>query len=153
LTLPLPQEDFKMLEAKTVMKTNLITVKKDTPIYDAIDLLSKNGITGLPVVNDDMTLAGIVSEKDVLSLLDELDNLLMIDELKDSTAMVDDFMTKEVVSFDADDDLFDVCDCLIENNFRRVPITSEGKLVGIITRADIVAYILKLRSMEKHALH
>ena len=142
-----------MLEAKTVMKTTLITVKKDTPIYDAIDLLSKNRITGLPVINDDMTLAGIVSEKDVLSLLDELDNLLMIDELKDSTATVDDFMTKDVVSFDAEEDLFDVCDCLIENNFRRVPITSEGKLVGIITRGDIVAYILKLRSMEKEALH
>jgi CBS domain-containing protein len=142
-----------MLEAKTVMKTNLITAKKDTPIYEAIDLLSKNNISGLPVVNDDMTLAGIVSEKDVLSLLDELDNLLMIDDLKDSTATVDDFMTKNVVSFDADDDLFDVCDCLIENNFRRVPVTSKGKLVGIITRGDIVAYILKLRTMEKHALH
>ena len=142
-----------MLEAKTVMKTNLITAKKDTPIYEAIDLLSKNNISGLPVVNDDMTLAGIVSEKDVLSLLDELDNLLMIDDLKDSTATVDDFMTKNVVSFDADDDLFDVCDCLIENNFRRVPVTSKDKLVGIITRGDIVAYILKLRTMEKHALH
>lgn len=142
-----------MLEAKTVMKTSLITVKRDTPIYDAIDLLSKNKITGLPVVNDDMTIAGIISEKDVLSLLDELDNLLMIDDLKNSTATVDDFMTKEVVSFDEDDDMFDVCDCLIENNFRRVPVTSKGKLVGIITRGDIVAYILKLRTIEKQALH
>lgn len=142
-----------MLEAKTVMKTNLITVKRDTPIYEAIDLLSKNKITGLPVVNDDMTIAGIVSEKDVLSLLAELDNLLMIDDLKNSTTTVDDLMTKNVVSFDVEDDLFDVCDCLIDSSFRRVPITSKGKLVGIITRADIVAYILKLRSMEKLASH
>lgn len=150
--LSLPSGDFRVLEAKTVMNTGPITVKKDTPIYDAINLLSKNKITGLPVVNDDMTLTGIISEKDVLALLDELDNLLMIDDLKESTATVDDFMTKDVVSFDVDDDMFDVCDCLIENNFRRVPVTSKGKLVGIITRADIVACILKLRTIEKQAL-
>ena len=142
-----------MFKVKDIMITSVITVKKETPIYEAVDAMVKNNITGLPVVNNDMTLAGMVSEKDVLSLLDELDNLLMIDDLKDSTATVDDFMTKKVVSFDAEDDLFDICDCLIDSSFRRVPITSNGKLVGIITRADIVAHILKLRSMEKQALH
>ena len=96
-----------MLEAKTIMETNVITVKRDTPIYDAIELLSRNRITGLPVVNDDMTLAGIVSEKDVLRLLNDLDNLLMIQELKGCAATVDDFMTEKVVSFDQNEDLFD----------------------------------------------
>ncbi|MCK5563901.1 MAG: CBS domain-containing protein [Planctomycetes bacterium] len=138
-----------MLEAKTIMKTNLITVKKETPIYDAIELISKNKITGLPVVNDDMALVGVVSEKDVLHLLNDLDSLMLVDELKGSVATVNDFMTQKVVSFDEDDDLFDICDVLIENNFRRVPITSKGKLVGIITRADIVAYILQLKCKDK----
>jgi len=138
-----------MLEAKTIMKTDLITVKKETPIYDAIELISKNKITGLPVVNDDMTLVGVVSEKDVLHLLNDLDSLMLVDELKGSVATVNDFMTQNVVSFDVDDDLFDICDILIENNFRRVPITSKGRLVGIITRADIVAYILQLKCKDK----
>ena len=140
-----------MLEAKTIMKTKVITVKKDTPIYDAIELISKNKITGMPVVNDDMTLAGVVSEKDVLHLLNDLDTLMLVDELKGSIATVDDFMTTKVVSFDENDDLFDICDMLIENNFRRVPITSKGKLAGLITRADIVAYILQLKCKDKQA--
>ena len=141
-----------MLEAKTIMKTELITAKKETPIYDAIELISKNEITGLPVVNDDMTLAGVVSEKDMLSLLNDLDNLLLVGELKGSVATVDDFMTQKVVSFDENDDLFDICDTLIDNNFRRVPITSKGKLICIITRADIVAYILTLKCKDKQGV-
>lgn len=140
-----------MLEAKTIMKTDLITVKKETPIYDAIELISENKITGLPVVDDDMRLVGVVSEKDVLSLLNDLDNLMLVDELKDSVASVDDFMTKKVVSFDENDDLFDICDVLIENNFRRVPITAKGRLIGLITRADIVAYILTLKCKDKQS--
>lgn len=133
------------------MKTDLITVKKETPIYDAIELISENKITGLPVVDDDMRLVGVVSEKDVLSLLNDLDNLMLVDELKDSVASVDDFMTKKVVSFDENDDLFDICDVLIENNFRRVPITAKGRLIGLITRADIVAYILTLKCKDKQS--
>ena len=141
-----------MLEAKTIMKTDLITVKKETPIYDAIELISKNRITGMPVVDDEMRLVGVVSEKDVLSLLNDLDNLLVVDELKGSVATVNDFMTQNVVSFDENDDLFDICDVLIENNFRRVPITAKGRLVGIITRADIVAYILQLKCKDKQSV-
>ena len=58
-----------MFNVDTIMTTNIISVTKDTEIYEAIRIMVKNNITGLPVVNDDMTLAGIISEKDVLSLL------------------------------------------------------------------------------------
>jgi CBS domain-containing protein len=140
-----------MFEANTIMETNVLTVTRETPIYEAIKILSENDITGLPVVNDDMTLAGVVSEKDVLHLLSNLDNLMVVPELKDSVASVEDFMTKDVVSFDQEDDLFDICECLIDNNFRRVPITSKGKVVGIISRRDVVAFVLKMRKKDKAA--
>jgi len=122
------------------MKTDLITVKKQTPIYEAIGIMVDNSITGLPVVNDDMTLAGVISEKDVLKLLYDL---------QDKPGTVDEFMTGETVCFDQNDNLIDICECLIENNFRRVPILAEGKLAGIISRKDIIAYILKLRHKDK----
>jgi CBS domain-containing protein len=138
-----------MFEAKTVMKTDVFTVKRQTPIYEAIELLVENHITGLPVVNDDMTLAGIVTEKDVLRLLSNLDDLMVVPDLKDSAAAVEDFMTKDVVSFDQNDDLLDICECLIDNSFRRVPITSMGRVVGIISRRDVVVFILKMRDKDK----
>ena len=123
-----------MFETKAIMQTSVITVKTQTPIYEAIEVLVENDITGLPVVNDDMTLVGIISEKDVLNLLSDL---------KDNSAKVEDFMTKQVVAFDQDEDLIAICECLIKNHFRRVPILSEGKLVGIISRRDIIKYILE----------
>jgi CBS domain-containing protein len=126
--------------AGTVMTTDVISVKRQTAIYDAIKILSENNITGMPVVNDDMSIAGIVSEKDVLKLLYDVET---------RTGRVEDFMTKGVVSFNIDDSLIDITECLTKNSFRRVPITAEGKLVGIISRRDIIEYILKLRKKDK----
>jgi len=132
-----------MFKAKTVMKSDVITVKRDTPIYEAIRILVQKNITGLPVVNEDMTLAGIITEKDVLKLLYNIE---------DKPGDVKDFMTKGIVSFNEGDSLIDITECLIKNNFRRVPIVAQGKLVGIISRKDIIAYILKLRHKDKAAV-
>ena len=61
-----------MFKAKTIMTTNVISVDRQTEIYKAIKIMVENNVTGLPVVNKDMTLAGIISEKDVLELSTEL---------------------------------------------------------------------------------
>jgi CBS domain-containing protein len=124
-----------MLKAKDIMTKSVISVKTDTPIYDALKYIASHGISGLPVVEDDMTLVGIVSEKDVLSLFYDNDNN---DEIT-----VDDFMTQPPLFFDESESLSDVCDFLRKNVFRRVPITSEGKLVGIISIRDVIEHILQ----------
>ena len=123
-----------MFETKKIMQTDVVTVTRQTPIYEAIEILLDNNITGLPVVNDDGTIAGIISEKDVLELLSDS---------RDNSAKVGDFMTEEVVSFDWEDDLIAICECLVKSNFRRVPITAQGKLAGIISRKDLIKYILE----------
>jgi CBS domain-containing protein len=102
-------------------------------------MVDKN-ITGLPVLNDDGSLAGVITEKDALKLLYDIEN--------DNQGNVEDYMSKGIVSFNENDSLIDITDCLIKNNFRRVPIMSKGKLAGIISRKDIIAYILKLRHKD-----
>ena len=129
-----------MFQAKAVMTTEPITVHKNTDIYEAIRAMVENNITGLPVVNDDMTLAGIITEKDVLRLLYNME---------DRPGLVEDFMTEEVVAFDQEDNLIDIAECLIDNHFRRVPILAEGKVVGVVSRKDIIGYILRLRHKDK----
>jgi CBS domain-containing protein len=122
--------------AKDIMMTDVITVKTDTPILEAMELVAKHNISGLPVVDDNMTLIGMVSEKDMVNSLYSLE-----DQAKKT---VDDFMTQPALFFDERESLLDVCDFLKKNVFRRVPITSEGKLVGIISVRDIIEYILRL---------
>ena len=131
-----------MLKAKDVMTKDVISVKKETPIYEAMELLVKNEITGMPVVDDDMTLVGVVTEKDCL-------RLFYADE-DEKNKTVRHFMTQPAVHYNENDSLQSICDFMMINYFRRVPITSkEGKVVGILSRSDIIVHILQLRRDEK----
>ena len=125
-----------MVKAETVMKTDVLTVRKDTSIYEAIRTMVDKNITGLPVVDDDMRLVGIITEKDVLDLLYNF---------KDGPGTVEEYMTTEVVSFDRQDDLVDIAESFMQNHFRRVPVVSDGKVAGIISKRDVIAYIHKIR--------
>jgi len=126
-----------MVVAKDVMKSGLLTVRTSTPVYEAMEVLATKNVTGLPVVDDYMNLLGIVSEKDILKLLYDPNA---------KPGLVKDYMTTDVVGFDKNTSLFEICHCLVNNNFRRVPILDNGKLVGIISRTDIMAYIMKNHS-------
>ena len=129
-----------MLTAGDFMTNDVVSVNKDTPIYEALELLRKNDITGMPVIEDDMTLVGVITEKDVLNLF------FTEDDSQNKT--VDLFMTRPAISFGEDESLESVCDFLMVKYFRRVPVVStKGKLVGIISRPDIIDYILVQRQM------
>ncbi len=129
-----------MLKAKDIMRTDLITVKSQTSVYEAIQELTDNNITGLPVVDDDMTVVGVISEKDILKLLYDLE--------KDGGTVAD-YMTEMTVSFDPEDNLLDICNCFMKNPFRTVFILSDEKLAGVISRADIIEYILKIKQHDE----
>lgn len=123
-------------KAKDIMTRDVITVKTDTPIYEAMEFVAKYNISGIPVVDDDMSLLGILSEKDMINLLHTPEDY--------EAKTVNDFMTQPALYFEENESLLDVCDFLKKNVFRRVPITSKGKLVGIISIKDVIKYILRL---------
>jgi len=125
-----------MLEAKDIMTRNVVCIKKNIPVINAIRLMSKNNITGIPVVEDDMTLLGILSEQDVLRLFHTYED--------EKERTVNDFMTQPAIHFEKEERLLDVCYCLRDNSIRRVPVTSNGKVVGVISRSDILKCILQL---------
>jgi CBS domain-containing protein len=130
-----------MLKVRDIMTKDVISVKKDAPIYEAVDVLLTNQITGVPVVEDDMTLVGILTEKDLLRLF------YASEEEKDKT--VEYFMTRPAVHYNENDSLQSICDFMMINYFRRVPVTSkDGKVVGIISRPDVLRYILDKRRSE-----
>jgi len=122
-----------MHETRTIMSRDVVSVKRQAPISEVIEVLVAEDITGVPVVNDDGTLAGIVTEKDIMSLLADM---------RYASGTAEQYMTQDVVAFDVEDDIIAVCECLVNSPFRRVPILSDGRLVGIISRHDIIRYIL-----------
>ena len=123
-----------MATVRDVMTTDVISVRSDTPIGQATKLMLENNISGMPVVEEDMTLVGVITEKDLLE---------MFQARKDTEhATVSDFMTTPAVHFNVDEDLQAVCDCLTDSFFRRVPVTSQGKLVGVVSRRDILKHVV-----------
>ena len=127
-----------MIKAKDVMTETVISVGRDASVGEALELLLEHKISGVPVVEKDMTLVGIVTEKDLLRLLFESQGI--------KRRTVEDFMTRPAVSFEEDETKEEICQCLNEVRFRRVPVTKKGKVVGIISRPDIIRCILDLSS-------
>ncbi len=122
--------------ASEFMTRELVTVHPETSAYDAIVLLLKHQISGMPVVDAEGHLVGILSEKDCLkTLVDAKYHDL-------PTASVKDLMsgTPQVVS--PHTDILQVAEIFVRNRFRRLPVVDGGELVGQISRRDV------LRSME-----
>jgi signal-transduction protein with cAMP-binding, CBS, and nucleotidyltransferase domain len=82
-------------------------------------------------------MAGILSEKDVVDLFYE--------SKRAENETVNHYMTDPAVHFDENSALVNICDFLLKNIFRRVPVTSDGKLIGIISVKDVLNSILQLR--------
>ena len=131
-----------MTEINGIMQTNVITVERKTPILDAINTLLKHNFTGLPVVDKKGHVVGIITEKDVLALAMSIHDKTY--ESNTATARVEDFMTPDVVTVEVTETLKQVCSNLMKHPFRRIPIVSKGKLVGLVSRKDIIAYIMNL---------
>jgi len=128
-----------MVKARDFMTTDVIWVKKEISIYEAGNLLLENEITGMPVVEEDMTLVGVVTEKDILDLFHSDDS--------EKNKTVEDFMTRPAVSYKENDSFETICNFMLVNYFRRIPVISKkGKLVGIISRPDVLRLILNLKS-------
>ncbi len=126
---------FKAMDIATKM---VVTTKPETPIYDAIRLLANRSISQLPVLDADLNLIGMLSERDVLELLYET---------RDNTRQtVADYMDTNISSLDVSANLIDLCDSLMNNEFRSVPVTKDGKLCAIASRADVIRGILRVKN-------
>ncbi|MHC4337447.1 MAG: CBS domain-containing protein [Planctomycetota bacterium] len=126
-----------MLKGKDIMTREVVSVRGNASVEEALELLLENKISGIPVVEEDMTLVGIVTEKDLLRLF------YGPEARKKKT--VENFMTQPAVYFDENESLDDICRCLLEVAFRRVPVTKKGKVVGIVSRPDVLKYVLSER--------
>jgi CBS domain-containing protein len=145
--------------ASEIMTAPVVTVAPDTSLRRIAELLVEHRISGVPVVEADGSVAGIVSETDLLDeekrrvrlprtalfgvyLLPEHVIREAFEEGESLTAQ--DVMTRRVVTVAADTPAQEVVELMLDRKINRVPVVREGKLVGIITRSDA------LRALHAH---
>ncbi|KAF3614850.1 CBS domain-containing protein CBSX2, chloroplastic [Capsicum chinense] len=146
-------------------KEDLHVVKTTTKVGEALEMLVEKRVTGLPVVDDDWNLVGVVSDYDLLALdsisgagqadtnlfpdvdstwktFNEVQKLLS----KTNGKVVGDVMTPTPLSIREDTNLEDAARLLLQTKYRRLPVVDgDGKLVGIITRGNVVRAALQIK--------
>ncbi len=114
---------------REIMEENVITLKENADIDEAIETFLTKNVGGVPIVNDDNQLISLITERDVIrALLDKIDD----------NEVIDDYITKKVIVATPGERLKDVARTMVRNGFRRLPVVSEGRLVGIITSTDFI---------------
>lgn len=134
------------------MATNVVTVRLDTPVATIAEVLLANRISAVPVVNDKDALVGIVSEGDLIHRVEagtvrhrswwlELltgKEMLAHEFIKSHARKAADVMTRAVVSVQPDTPLGDIASLLEKHRIKRVPVLSNGKIAGIVSRANLI---------------
>lgn len=140
------------MKASDIMVSDVVTVGPDSTIQDVAEILVSKRISGLPVLDPRGKLIGIVSEGDLLRRAESGTEherswwlkLLMGREtlaaefVKENSRLVRDVMTRDIVTVSPDTPVTEVASILQRNRIKRVPVVSKGKLVGIISRANLV---------------
>jgi CBS domain-containing protein len=118
------------------------TLSPETQIMKAVDFLLRHRVTGAPVVDADGTLMGMITETDLLKLVTE-----GIKGEPPTDATVAEYMTPDVVTVPPTVDIYYVAGMFLKNKFRRLPVVENGKIVGAITRYDLLRVIRTLAAM------
>jgi CBS domain-containing protein len=140
------------MKACDIMATNVITIGTDATVQELAKLLLEKHISAVPVVNENGELLGIASEGDLLRRAEVgtekrrswwLKTLISNDELADEfvkshARKVTDVMTRRVITAEPDTPISEIATLLEKNGIKRVPIVKDGKVVGIVSRANLI---------------
>jgi CBS domain-containing protein len=154
-----------MTLVKEVMTRPVITLNKNNTLCEATTLMAQNDVSGAPVVDEDGELIGILSESDILEYAAskegmglKLRTLSIFGQSYDRTfldeevcrkyrrvgeAKVDDAMNDEVVTIDVEEPIEKALETMVRLKFNRLPVVSKGKLVGMITRQDVLVTLCR----------
>jgi len=140
------------MRAIDVMVRDVITVRAETDVADAIKLLSEHDLSALPVVDARDHVIGIISEADLIHRVElgtEKHRPWWLEAVTGASALAEDFakshgkkveelMTTDVVSANEDTPLSEIAALLERNRIKRVPIIRHGKLVGMVSRSNLI---------------
>jgi CBS domain-containing protein len=146
------------MKAAEVMVRNVITIGPDATIGEVADLLVTHRISAMPVVDGNGKIVGVVSEGDLLRRAEAGTDLkrshwlewmmpgqtLAAEFVKSHSRRVSDVMTRKVIAVTPDTPLNELATTLEKNGIKRVPVVENGKLVGIVSRSNLVQALASL---------
>lgn len=143
------------MRVKDVMTTKVVSVSPDNSVRQAARLMLDNNVSGLPVIDDSDCIVGVISEGDLIRRTELVSGSLSISDEGSTTAeerasayvrrcswRVGDVMTSDPVTIGEHAPLMQVSNIMHERRIKRIPVTRGAKVVGIVSRADLLQAIL-----------
>ena len=144
-----------MLKAKDIMTKEVITVSQDTSIKDLAEILWKNRISGVPVLDEDGTVVSVVTESDLIdqtkkvhipTMISLLDSVIFLESSKKTEQEIrkmsgntaGDISSSEFITVTEETGLDEIATIMSEKNIHTLPVMEDDKLVGIIGKSDII---------------
>ena len=144
-----------MLNASDIMTTEVITVKEETPLKELAEILYKNRINGVPVVDDEGLLMGIICESDLIrkdkklhipTVVALFDAVFYLESSKNiekeikqiSATTVSDLFTREVVTVDEKTAIDEIATIMTQKKIYTIPVMDGKRLVGIVGKGDVI---------------
>jgi len=135
---------------KDIMTRKVITVHPDMALKELVEILAEHRINGVPVINKDETLAGIITMTDLLKILKDINYWASIEKLKPGIGLKEAFiqekkeatvgkkMTEQVNTVSENDSIESVLDLMCKHNIHTIPVVKDKKLIGVIGAADVI---------------
>jgi len=140
------------------MNTDVYTIQVDKRVFDLLELFDEKKVSGVPVVDNDNTLVGIITIGDVLSRIHKplpLFDVMTFIAVLDTEAIimgeiygvlekpVSELMTRKVITVTEDTGFADVAKLLSRHKFKKLPVVDGKRLVGVVSRGEIVRYFVR----------
>lgn len=132
------------LRVRDLMSSEVIAVRPDDDLTTLNDLMITHDIRHVPVVDDDAELVGLVSHRDLLraALIEQSEVPGYLEQAVLERSKVRELMTEAVESTEADADIREAAEVMFENKYGCLPVTEGQRVVGILTEADFVRYVM-----------
>jgi CBS domain-containing protein len=147
-----------MLTAKDIMTREVITVRQNTTVKELAEILWKNKISGVPVLDDNDAVVSVVTESDLIdqtkkvhipTMISLLDSVIFLESSKKteeeikkmSGNTVQDICSDDLISVTEETGLDEIATIMSEKNLHTLPVIQDNKLVGVIGKSDIIRSI------------
>ena len=129
-----------------LLKRDIISINENKTVFDAIKIISQNKIGALPVINNQMKLSGIISERDIIHKLSENS------EMDFSNIEIKSIMTNKVITCNKNTQSDVLMTIMTNNKIRHIPIVEKNLLIGIVSIGDVVKRLLEKINLENAEL-
>jgi CBS domain-containing protein len=129
--------------AREIMTKNLVTLSPEMDVFSAVDVLLRKRISGAPVVDCDGTFIGIFSESSSMRVIVNA----AYDSLPDAGLMP--FVNLDPPTISSDTDLLTICQTFLDQATRRLPVIENGRLIGQVSRRDVMRKVSEMARVKK----